>query len=131
MHQTCRVFLNFRQKLTQYYLNFKKRVKISPLFVYNVVNQQHCLTPFLLIIPQHCSEEKGDRSKPVKIPFFSIIFLTDCLKFQSNKKKTEVRYIRLQITKISFYESDYVTLHSDISIMTENGTEMTHKLPRY
>ena len=37
----------------------------------------------------------------------------------------------LQITQICFYESDYVTLHSNISIMTENGEIMTHKLTQY
>ena len=28
-------------------------------------------------------------------------------------------------------ESDYVTLHSDTSIMKENGAKITHKLPQY
>ena len=37
----------------------------------------------------------------------------------------------LQINQICFYESDYVTLHSDMSIMTENGAKITHKLPQY
>ena len=37
----------------------------------------------------------------------------------------------LQMTQICFHESDYVTLHSNISIMTENGDKMTHKLPQY
>ena len=31
----------------------------------------------------------------------------------------------LQITQIYFYDSDYVTLHSDMSIMTENGAKIT------
>ena len=30
----------------------------------------------------------------------------------------------LQITQICFYESHYVTLHSDMSIMIENGAAM-------
>ena len=37
----------------------------------------------------------------------------------------------LQITQICFYEPDYVTLHSDKSIMTENGAKITRKLPQY
>ena len=37
----------------------------------------------------------------------------------------------LQINQICFYESDYVTLHSDMSIMTENRAKITHKLPQY
>ena len=37
----------------------------------------------------------------------------------------------LQMTQICFYESDYVTLHPDMSIMTENRAKMTHKLPQY
>ena len=37
----------------------------------------------------------------------------------------------LQITQICFYESDYVTLHSDTSIMKENGAKIAHKLLQY
>ena len=37
----------------------------------------------------------------------------------------------LQITQVCFYESDYVTQHSDMSIITENGAKITHKLPQY
>ena len=37
----------------------------------------------------------------------------------------------LQITQFCFYESDYVTQHSGMSRMTENGAKITHKLPRY
>ena len=37
----------------------------------------------------------------------------------------------LKITQICFFESDYVTLHSDISTMTENGAKITLKLPKY
>ena len=31
----------------------------------------------------------------------------------------------LQITQICFYESDYVTLHSDMNIIRENGAKIT------
>ena len=34
----------------------------------------------------------------------------------------------LQMTQICFYEYDYVTLHPDMSIMTENRAKLTHKL---
>ena len=34
----------------------------------------------------------------------------------------------LQITQICFNESDYVTLHSVMSIMIVNGTKMMHKM---
>ena len=34
----------------------------------------------------------------------------------------------LQTAQICFYESDYVTLHPDMSIMTDNRAKMTHKL---
>ena len=37
----------------------------------------------------------------------------------------------LQTTQICFYESDYVTLHTDMSIMTENGAKITRELPKY
>ena len=37
----------------------------------------------------------------------------------------------LQIAQICFYESDYVTLHSDKSIMTENDAKIKHKLLQY
>ena len=37
----------------------------------------------------------------------------------------------LQMTQICFYESDYVTLHPDMSIMTENRAKMRHKLLQY
>ena len=37
----------------------------------------------------------------------------------------------LQMTQICFYESDYVTLHTDMSIMTENHAKITHKLLQY
>ena len=37
----------------------------------------------------------------------------------------------LQITQICFYESDYVTQHSDMSIMTENAAKTMHKLAQY
>ena len=37
----------------------------------------------------------------------------------------------LQITQICVYESDYVTLHSNMSIMTENRVKITHQLPQY
>ena len=33
----------------------------------------------------------------------------------------------VQITQICFNDSDYVTLHSAINIMTENGAKITHK----
>ena len=33
-----------------------------------------------------------------------------------------------QISQICFNESDSATLHSIMSIMTENGANMTHKL---
>ena len=36
-----------------------------------------------------------------------------------------------QMTQICFCESDYVTLHPDMSIMTENSVKMTHKLLQY
>ena len=35
------------------------------------------------------------------------------------------------IIQICFNESDYVTLHAVKRIMTENGSKLTHKLPRY
>ena len=34
----------------------------------------------------------------------------------------------LQITQICSYESDYITKHSDMNIMTENCAEITQKL---
>ena len=37
----------------------------------------------------------------------------------------------LQTTQICFYESDYVTLHTDMSIMTENGAKIPRELPKY
>ena len=37
----------------------------------------------------------------------------------------------LQMTQICFYEADYVTLHSDMSIMTENRAKMMYKLLQY
>ena len=40
----------------------KDMFKIPPLPLYNVVNQQHCLTQVLLIIRQHCSEGEGERN---------------------------------------------------------------------
>ena len=48
-----------------------------------------------------------------------------------NKKKTEVWCMLLQITQICFYESHYVTLHSDISIIKEDDAKITQKLPQY
>ena len=35
----------------------------------------------------------------------------------------------IQITQISFNESNYATLHSLMRIMTENGAKMMQKLP--
>ena len=35
-----------------------------------------------------------------------------------------------QVTPIYFNEPDYSTVHSLINIMTENGTEMPHKMPQ-
>ena len=37
----------------------------------------------------------------------------------------------LQMNQICFYESDYVTLHSEMSIMTENRAKMTSELLQY
>ena len=37
----------------------------------------------------------------------------------------------LQMTQICFYDSDYITLHPDMSIMTENRAKMTHKILQY
>ena len=34
-----------------------------------------------------------------------------------------------QIIQICFNESNYVTLHSTMNIMTENGAKMTYKMP--
>ena len=34
-----------------------------------------------------------------------------------------------QITQFCFKEPDYVTLHSTMNTMTENGATMTHKMP--
>ena len=34
----------------------------------------------------------------------------------------------LEITQICFYESDYVTIHSNMSIMTENSVNIMQKL---
>ena len=36
----------------------------------------------------------------------------------------------VQITQICFNDSDYVTLHSAINIMAENGAKITHKMPQ-
>ena len=47
--------------------------------------------------------------------------------FQKNKKN-EVLHMLFQITQICFNEPDYVTLHSIMNIMTENGAKMTHKM---
>ena len=44
----------------------------------------------------------------------------------SKKKKDEVLRMPFQITQICLNESDYVTLHSVMNIMTENGPKMTH-----
>ena len=35
----------------------------------------------------------------------------------------------LQMTQVCFHESHYVTLHPDMSIMTEKRAKMTCKLP--
>ena len=35
-----------------------------------------------------------------------------------------------QISQIYFNESDFATLYSIMSIMTESGAKMTHKLPQ-
>ena len=35
-----------------------------------------------------------------------------------------------QITQICFNESDYVTLHSIMNMITQDGTKMTHKMPQ-
>ena len=37
----------------------------------------------------------------------------------------------LQVTHICFYESDYVTLHSEMSTMTENRAKMMSELLQY
>ena len=39
--------------------------------------------------------------------------------------------MHLETTQICFYESDSVTLHSDMNKMRENGTKLTLKLPQY
>ena len=36
-----------------------------------------------------------------------------------------------QMTQIYFYEPNYVTLHPDMSIMTENHAKITDKLLQY
>ena len=46
------------------------------------------------------------------------------------KNKEEVRCMLLQITQMCFNESDCVTLHSLMRIMTENSAKMTQKLPQ-
>ena len=63
-----------------------------------------------------------------KIP---IIFCQWLSEIYQNKKKTEVWCMLLQITQICFYESHYVTLHSDISIIKEDDAKITQKLPQY
>ena len=35
-----------------------------------------------------------------------------------------------QITQICFNESDYVTLHSIMNMIIQDGTKMTHKMPQ-
>ena len=35
-----------------------------------------------------------------------------------------------QMTPICFNKSDYVTLHSMMNIMIENGAKMTHEMPQ-
>ena len=61
-----------------------------------------------------------------KIPILFSRWLSEIHKKKG--KKTKVWCMLLQITQICFYGSDYVTLHSDMSIMTENGAKKTHKL---
>ena len=44
------------------------------------------------------------------------------------KMKDQVLCMAFQITQICFNGSDYVTLHSVMNLMTENGAKMIHKI---
>ena len=63
-----------------------------------------------------------------KIPIIFCHWLSEIYK---KKKKEEVSCKLLQMTQICFYDSDYITLHPDMSIMTENRAKMTHKILQY
>ena len=77
----------------------------------------------------HCIAGEGEFLNIFfKIPI--IFFVTDCLKFTKKKKKDEVLCSLFQITEICFNESDYVTLHIVLSIMTENDSKMSNKMPQ-
>ena len=60
----------------------------------------------------------------------SIIFCYWLSEIYKKKKKNEVPRMLFQITQICFSESDYVTIHSVMNIMTENSAKMTHKMPQ-
>ena len=59
-----------------------------------------------------------------KIPIISCHWLSELYK---KKKKAGVWCKLLQITQICSYESDYVTLHSKMSIITKNCAKITHR----
>ena len=63
-----------------------------------------------------------------KIPIIFCQWLSEIYK---KREKEEVWCMLLQMTQICFYDSDYVTLDPDMSIMTENRAKMTHKLLQY
>ena len=44
--------------------------------------------------------------------------------------KDEVLFMLFQVTQICFNESDYITLHSLMNIMIENGAKMPHEMPQ-
>ena len=61
---------------------------------------------------------------------FKILNILSLIVWNLPKKKEEVWCMLFQITQICFSGSDYATLHSLISIMTENGVKMMQKLPQ-
>ena len=57
-----------------------------------------------------------------KLPHLEFCRFSDCLKYKKiNKNKTEVWCMLFQISEICTYESDYVTLYSQLSILQKTA----------
>ena len=86
---------------------------------------------------QHCIGERrggegwwegGWRGGLNRLFKITIIFCHRLSEMFQKNKKNEVLRMLFQVTQICFNEPDYVTLHSIMNIMTENGAKMTHKM---
>ena len=76
---------------------------------------------------QHCIGGEGEFLKTLfKTPIIFCHRLSEIYK----KKKEDVRCMSIQITQISFNESNYATLYSLMRIITENDAKITQKLPQ-